>query len=240
MIESILDDIINHARSCYPCECCGLVIEQNKHKLAYIPCKNIIPDNENEQLGAKYNFAIDPIEYAETEEKGEIKYIVHSHPDASSRPSKEDIARCNESGLPWLIISYPSLDYRIVEPCNPDLIGRDFVLGVYDCYGLIMDYYKTELGIKLLDFRVDYHWWEQGENRYIDNYQKAGFVEVNNLQKHDVILMQVSAPVVNHAGIIIDSNTLLHHLYGRKSCRIPYGGYYRERTMKILRYKDFI
>lgn len=66
MVESILDDIINDAHSCYPCECCGLVIEQNKHKLAYIPCKNIIPKNENEQLRSKYNFAIDPIEYAET------------------------------------------------------------------------------------------------------------------------------------------------------------------------------
>lgn len=235
MKQEIINDIINHARECYPNECCGLILDNFK----YAPCRNLIPENENLKLGPQYNFAIDPKQYAIAEDKGEITHIVHSHPDASCRPSKEDIARCNESGLPWLIISYPSLDWRIIEPCEPDLIGRDFVLGVYDCYGLVMDYYKRELGIDLLDFRVDYPWWEQGENRYIDNYEKAGFREVFDLQKNDVILMQVSALVPNHAGILLDNNTLLHHLFGHKSCRTPYGGYYRERTVKILRYKNF-
>lgn len=240
MNEKIIDSVMNHAKNCYPYECCGLIIENENKKLEYIECTNIVPDNENERLGAKYNFAIDPREYVEAEERGDIKYIVHSHPDASSRPSKNDIARCNESGLPWLIVSYPSQDYRIVEPCEPDLIGRDFVLGVYDCYGLIMDYYKKTLGIELPDYRVNYHWWENGENLYLDNYSNAGFVEVNHLKKHDVILMQVESVVTNHAGIIIDNNTLLHHLYGRQSCRVPYGGYYRDRTTKILRHKNFL
>ena len=33
---------------------------------------------------------------------------------------------------------------------------------------------------------------------------------------------------------------LLHHLYGRLSQRVPYGGYWRDRTMKILRYVDLL
>jgi hypothetical protein len=28
------------------------------------------------------------------------------------------------------------------------------------------------------------------------------------------------------------------HLYGHLSQRVPYGGYWQERTMKILRYKS--
>jgi len=33
---------------------------------------------------------------------------------------------------------------------------------------------------------------------------------------------------------------LLHHMYGQLSQRIHYGGYYRDRTIKILRYKDLM
>ncbi|ELI9007365.1 peptidase P60, partial [Enterobacter roggenkampii] len=29
-----------------------------------------------------------------------------------------------------------------------------------------------------------------------------------------------------------------HHLYGHLSQRVPYGGYWQERTVKLLRYKD--
>ncbi|MEM8205417.1 NlpC/P60 family protein, partial [Morganella morganii] len=48
-------------------------------------------------------------------------------------------------------------------------------------------------------------------------------------------VMQVQAPVANHAGILLDDNMLLHHLYGHLSQRVPYGGYWRDRTVTVLR-----
>jgi hypothetical protein len=51
--------------------------------------------------------------------------------------------------------------------------------------------------------------------------------------------MQVQANKWNHAGVLLEGNLLLHHLYGRLSNRTPYGGYWMERTMKVLRYKEF-
>lgn len=239
MEQSILDAIAVHAQREYPKECCGLIVDTQGVQ-TYRECTNTIPESDDEKSGPKYNFAIAPEAYADAEDAGEITHIVHSHPDASNRPSKEDVARCNESGLPWLIMAWPTGDWRIVEPCDPELIGRDFVLGVYDCYGLVMDYYRRELNIELPDFRVSYPWWEQGENLYLDNFAAAGFVEVSSPQKHDVLLMQVQAKVVNHAAIMLDGNTMLHHLYGHKSGRIPYGGYYRERTLKIVRHQSLM
>ncbi|NHW59684.1 C40 family peptidase, partial [Escherichia coli] len=44
----------------------------------------------------------------------------------------------------------------------------------------------------------------------------------------------------NHAGIILDDGMLLHHLYGRLSQRVPYGGYWRDRTIIILRHLSLI
>ncbi|CAI1581557.1 Uncharacterised protein [Serratia marcescens] len=49
--------------------------------------------------------------------------------------------------------------------------------------------------------------------------------------------MQVSAPVANHAGILLADGLLLHHMYGMLSQRVPYGGYWKERTVKVLRHK---
>ena len=51
-----------------------------------------------------------------------------------------------------------------------------------------------------------------------------------------MIIMQVQANKWNHAGILLEGNMLLHHLYGHLSQRVPYGGYWQERTVKVLRY----
>ncbi|OKO99495.1 peptidase P60 [Xenorhabdus eapokensis] len=117
-------------------------------------------------------------------------------------------------------------------------MGRPFVLGIYDCYGLIMSYYRQQYGIELPDYRVNYPWWEQGESLYMANFKKAGFVDVTgDPQMGDVVLMQVQADVPNHAGILLEGNLLLHHLYGQLSQKVPYGGYWKDRTVKILRYE---
>jgi cell wall-associated NlpC family hydrolase len=51
-----------------------------------------------------------------------------------------------------------------------------FCAGVYDCWGLVMSYYRQTYGIELPDYRVDYPWWEDQypDNLYQDNWQNAG------------------------------------------------------------------
>lgn len=241
-MERLIKKVAEHAKSVYPEECCGLVVERNGEQ-EYIPCKNIHPDSVDKEKGREYNFAIDPVDYANVEDLGKIILIVHSHPNASSRPSKADIARCNQSGIDWLILGYPSMDHRIIESIDPDLVGRPFSLGVYDCYGLIMDYYRLNFGIVLPDFRVDYPWWEEeGNELYLDNYEKAGFYEIDQKEAkvHDVVFIQwgKTKARANHAGIIVSDNEILHHMYGRLSSKDVYNYQYRERTVKIVRYKD--
>ncbi len=101
-----------------------------------------------------------------------------------------------------------------------------------------MSYFRQEHGITLQDYRVDYPWWERGENRYLDNWHACGFREFDGPpQPGDMAIMQVSAPVANHAGILLADGLLLHHMYGMLSQRVPYGGYWKERTVKVLRHK---
>ncbi|MDC9591060.1 C40 family peptidase [Xenorhabdus sp. XENO-10] len=230
MRDKTLVAIFEHAKREYPNECCGVIAQKGRVE-KYLPCKNLSP-NPSEQ------FQLDPGDYLEASIWGTITGIVHSHSDATTQPSDLDEAQCDFTELPWHIVSYPEGDLRTIYPRGElPLVGRPFVLGVYDCYGLIMSYYRQQYGIELPDYRVNYPWWEQGENFYIENFENAGFTEITgNPQVGDVVLMQVQADVVNHAGILLEGNLLLHHLYGQLSQKVPYGGYWKDRTIRMVRY----
>lgn len=231
MKEKTAAAIMAHARAEYPRECCGVVAQKSRVE-RYFPCRNLA-DNPTEQ------FHLAPEDYVAAAEWGTITLIVHSHPDATTQPSELDKAQCDAMALPWAIASWPEGDLRTILPRGElPLVGRQFVLGHTDCWGLVMSYYRQEHGITLQDYRVDYPWWERGENRYLDNWHACGFREFDGPPKPgDMAIMQVSAPVANHAGILLADGLLLHHMYGMLSQRVPYGGYWKERTVKVLRHK---
>ncbi len=230
MRKNIQAAIFAHAEREYPRECCG-VIAQKSRVVKYFPCRNIAETPEE-------HFVLSPEDYAAAEDWGTVTGIIHSHPNATTQPSELDKAQCDALGVPWYIVSWPEGDLRTVQPRGDlPLSGRPFVLGFTDCWGLVMSWFRQERGIDLPDYRVDYPWWEQGENRYADNWREAGFIQVDDPQPGDLIVMQVQAPVANHAGILLADNMLLHHLYGHLSQRVPYGGYWRDRTVMVLRHK---
>lgn len=235
MRQKTIKDILAHAEAEYPKECCGVVAQKSRVE-KYFPCLNIA-DNATEQ------FKMAPEGYAAAEDWGTVTAIVHSHPDATTQPSELDKAQCDMLEIPWHIVSWPEGDLRTIQPRGEiPLIGRQFVLGHTDCWGLVMSYFRQTHGIELKDYRVDYPWWESGsENFYQDNWFECGFREFDGPpEPGDMVMMQISANCWNHAGIILEGNMLLHHLYGKLSNREPYGGWWRDRTMKIVRHKDLI
>lgn len=233
MRQKTIDAIMSHAAAEYPRECCGVIAQKSRVE-RYYPCKNLASDPTE-------HFHLCPKDYADAEDWGTVIAIVHSHPDATTQPSELDKAQCDATLLPWHIVSWPDGDLRTIQPRGElPLLERPFVLGHTDCWGLVMSYFRQEHGIELTDYRVDYAWWESGkENLYLDNWYECGFREFSGeLRPGDMVIMQVQAPVANHAGIILEGNMLLHHLYGHLSQRVPYGGYWQERTMKVLRYRS--
>lgn len=235
MREKTIQAIVAHAAEVYPAECCGVVAQKSRVE-RYFPCRNIA-ENPTEQ------FHLSPEDYIAAEEWGTVTGIVHSHPDATTQPSELDKAQCDAMAIPWHIVSYPEGDLRTVIPRGElPLVGRAFVLGHTDCWGLVMSYFRQTHGIVLNDYRVDYPWWESGrENLYLDNWYECGFREFSGPPRpSDMVIMQVSAPIANHAGILLDDGMLLHHMYGMLSQRVPYGGYWKDRTVKIVRHMSLI
>lgn len=223
---------LEHARSCYPQEACGLVVIF-KGREKYVPARNV-------SHTPRSSFVISAEDYAAAADMGEVVAIFHSHPDESAHPSGSDVRACRASGMPWHIVSLPDGAWIECSPDQPEwrpLIGRVFKHGSDDCYSLIRDWYAQERGVKLLDFDRPDDWWERGMNLYLDGFPKAGFV-VSREQPAigDVLLMQIESPVPNHAAIYLGDDLILHHLHGRLSSRDVYSGYYRQVTTHCLRY----
>jgi proteasome lid subunit RPN8/RPN11 len=220
------------AMSQLPREACGLVIIE-KGKEVFVPCRNISELDDA--------FALDPVDYDKAEERGEIVRVIHSHCYSSPRPSEADKVSCEASGLPWSIISVPNGDWFDFEPSGykAPLVGRTWSHGNLDCYSLIRDYYKEVLSIEIPDFERSFEWWLKGDDLYSQNFEKAGFYQVplESLREHDVVLMQVKSPVINHGGIYLGEEKILHHLHRRLSCREVFGGYYLKHTVKVIRHK---
>lgn len=235
MREKIINAIKEHAAEAYPEECCGVIIETGTGQ-KYIPCQNISDK-------PKESFTLSPDDKIAASEQGEIIMVIHSHPDVVQLiPSEFDRIQCDWSGIEWGIMSWPDGDFCTISPREDrDYVGRRWLLGYADCWTLIREYYSREHNVSVASYSVPYKWWDSGkENLYDDNWHAEGFreVELLTMQPGDMIMMCLGASVTNHAAIYLGNNLILHHAFGQLSARVPYGKYYRDRTVRIVRHKD--
>ena len=79
-----------HAIQEAPNESCGIVVND-----VYYPCNNISDT-------PKDNFAIHPKDFLKARSKGNLQYIVHSHP-AGTPASQPDIDACKVTKIKWYI-----------------------------------------------------------------------------------------------------------------------------------------
>ncbi|GHD59544.1 NlpC/P60 family protein [Jeongeupia chitinilytica] len=230
-----IDAAVLHARETWPTESVGLfyVRDGQRH---YRRCTNVSPVPGD-------RFVIAPAEFAAVAALGEVVAVVHSHPGASGAPSVLDQAAHAAGGLEWVIVGLPSgvdgeadlVTLPAVSAPLP-LLGRRFVHGVTDCYSLVRDWYRVELGIGLPDFVRDDHWWQRGGDLYRKHFTEAGFAVVAGPPQHgDVLLMQLGASVPNHGAVYLSGDRVIHHLVGRLSSVDVYGKFFRERTTHVLR-----
>ena len=231
--DNTLAEIFQHANRESPRECCGLVIV-SKGKERYRPCRNISTGSDQ--------FHLDPRDYADAEDRGDVIAIAHSHVNISPQPSQADLTTCESMGLPWIIMNVPVGTYHVFEPSGyePPLIGCQFSHGVNDCYSLIRRYYQRELQITIPDFERRDDWWKTEQDLYRDNFAAAGFVRIEEsaLRTHDVILMQLSSDKTNHGAVYLGDGKILHHPMNRLSGREMFGGFWRNIATVYLHHKD--
>lgn len=259
--DTTIKQILKDAEKRYPEESCGVVVVTPGGTEKYVACENISKSNKDQ-------FVISPESLAGAEDIGEIVGIVHSHPDGTTVPSEHDIAVMQHNreielmidpesvAIPWHIVSWPDGDYRQITPKAPDsLLDRPFVHGVWDCWATCEAYYNKYHGIKFPTYEREDLWWEKEDSVsfYEAFYEAAGFyqVDVGDIKVGDLVVMQVGRThYPNHAGVFlgdvgefegkefVGNSLMLHHMYGKLSEVIVYGGQWLHRTRMVLRHKD--
>lgn len=237
MIGNLKPEIDKYFLSKYPNEACGFVINDGSFK--FIPVENISSDPINSFLVSDEELAKILITY-----KNQIEIFIHSHPVLQGEkpqysPSKHDMESQIIFGIPFGIIvcdKYGCSDLISWGDTLPikNPIGRKFLHGVNDCYSLIRDVYR--LGKEgCAEFDIDWpfepillpevprddDWWGQGENLYVDYFEKFGFKEINisEVKAGDIFMIKLKSDKINHAGLMIGGDQLLHHLPDRLSRR---------------------
>lgn len=227
---------LEHARACAPNESCGLIAVVDGVE-RYFPCRNLA-------LNATDQFILDPTDYAKVEDKGEVTGVVHSHPNLPPDPSPADLTACEASGLPWHIVNPATGLWTKCAPTGyrAPLVGRPWAWGVHDCWALCRDWYATERGITLPDWPRPLDPNEFARKPLFETYwREAGFRELTpdeDLEPGDALLMSIGAAdgALNHVGVYVGDQTVLHHLFGRLSSRDLYGEWLLKCTGRRLRY----
>ena len=227
------DKALAHAKEEDPKESVGLLINiRGKEK--YYPCRNL-------SMTAHQCFILDPEDYVAATNLGEVSAIVHSHPINPPTPSQADKIGCENSNLPWHIVNPQTEEWGYLEPCGykPPILGRQWVWGITDCWSLVRDWYKEELGISLRDWQRPTTLEDFNKDPMFERCAwRTGFRELRSdekLKNGDLLFMSILSNNLNHVAIFINGD-VLHHLTDRLSCREPYSEWLLKCTGKRLRY----
>lgn len=172
---SYIKDILNYAKTAEPEEACGFLLYTRKG-LEFLPCENIAAD-------PKEDFEIAPEDWERAEEVGEIRAIVHSHPEGGRFLSSTDRYYQGSTMLPWVLVSDGIV---LTYPNVPRLLGRTDG----DISKLANDFY-TLCALGDLGITGDY-------------VEVAGFYPVNGYQDGD--LSETSDGII---GVVADGRMLM-------------------------------
>lgn len=212
------EEMDKHILSCYPEEACGFV-----HNNIFYPEINVAADKTKD-------FKISYHKYDTFQQKGGQLAVLHSHISDKSycwydrrTPSKKDMETQLLLNIPWAIVETEG--ENVSEPLwfgmkdRPDYEGREFIHSVQDCLVLTLDFMNQEFGLNLKNCPREVDWFMH-EPLIDQNIEPWGFARLQPGQKPrygDVILMKIRTDFINHLGIYIEEDKMLHHLINRLS-----------------------
>lgn len=100
IVQQVLDDICDHARSEAPRECCGVLVGRTGQILEHVRARNLADGTTR--------FQLDPLDHIRAMRDSRLRGLdvvgfYHSHPRSRAYPSETDVAECGYFGVMHLI-----------------------------------------------------------------------------------------------------------------------------------------
>jgi len=195
-------------------EICGFIYF-TQHEAHLYPCENIAEDKVN-------YFEISANDYLECSKKGDIHGVYHSHVRHDCIFSELDKEMADETLFPLYLYSTQDKGFNSYWPktYKPEpLIGRSFIWGFQDCFGLFRDSLILNKGKSLPDYDRDENFREFNFNIIESELPKQGFVEVgiNELEEGDLLTFKSKGILPKHLAVYMGEGKMMHHPIGKLS-----------------------
>ncbi len=122
-----------------------------------------------------------------------------------------------------------------------NLLGRQFEIGVCDCWSIAMEYYDQNYGIKLTNYARPLDMHTLGWSLYLKNLENEGFelldIHPRQLQVSDFILLSIRTSEPHHGVIYVGEGKIIQHMQNRLSGVTSYSGIWRTATTNFYRHK---
>ncbi|OTA15178.1 peptidase P60 [Xenorhabdus vietnamensis] len=222
-----------------PLMTCGLII--NLHTESEVDTLNIHYEFfENKALNQKESSLLPENALNIGSSMGVVSHMIFTHCDDNADDLSMYQEQSNQLGLCSIVVLWPSGRCVNIDPeTHFSFEGRPYILGKYDCYSLIRDYYHSK-GIILSDYlRNDYY---SNPNIFADKSPNEGFIQVNidDIKIDDMLIFDIPDSILKHAGIYTEDNMLLHHLPPGKSVYMPFTEKWRKRIDSVWRHKQLV
>nr|BAR20649.1 putative peptidase [uncultured Mediterranean phage uvMED] len=224
-----------YAQEQTPNEACGLLAIIDG-KETFWPCKNLAE-------GKHEFFMLDPDDWVECEDTGEVIGVIHSHPVGAAIASDADKASCEHIGFPYYIYSINQDHWTKIEPSGwkaSSLIGRRFIWGKYDCWSIVTDWFKENKNIEIPYWKRPKTLKEFSENPEFEyalpklNFKKQE--KTDNLKTGDVLLFTGAKQKLSHVAVYIGDMMILNHNFKALSCRQQLNLNYQKALKGVYRY----
>lgn len=123
------------------------------------------------------------------------------------------------------------------------LIGRKYVDGKQDCYGIIRAYYQDLHNLPLKNFARPTLFWQDKSFDLIhqvmgrDRWESVG-VNIRDLQIGDVLIFAIRSTTANHLAVYVGNGMMLHHAWSKLSNVESLTQSWTSRLLMIARHPD--
>lgn len=231
--NDIKKQIKNQYKKEFPKECCGLIVS-DRGDLTCVP-------TQNDSLEKDF-FRVNPREYLEASNLGEIVAVYHSHTNGNKNFSEFDKFNSINHDITYVMYCPENNSLIQFSPSCGDFnnyIGRKFEIGESDCYSLVRSFYEAELKVTLGHYYRDQNWRSYLNDLFEKHFEDEGFYQVNDLNKYDCILFSNGEnKPCSHISIYLGNGLILHQPEKSYSRIESLTGRHLKLIKKVIRHKN--